>query len=124
MKRLLLSVVAAVLVFALSACGGGQQTQPNTNQPATETPSTEAPSTAPSGSYDAATAEALYKNTCAGCHGQTLEGAVGPNLQKVGGTMSKDQILEVLKNGKGSMPPGLAKGDDAETLAAWLADKK
>ncbi|CAM3519728.1 cytochrome c [Brevibacillus invocatus] len=124
MKRLLLSVVAAVLVFALSACGGGQQTQPNTNQPATETPSTEAPSTAPSGSYDAATAEALYKNTCAGCHGQTLEGAVGPNLQKVGGTLSKDQILEVLKNGKGSMPPGLAKGDDAETLAAWLADKK
>ncbi|MDH4618288.1 cytochrome c551 [Brevibacillus sp. AY1] len=124
MKRLLLSVVAAVLVFALSACGGGQQTQPNTNQPATETPSTEAPSTAPSGSYDAATAEALYKNTCAGCHGQTLEGAVGPNLQKVGGTLSKDQILEVLKNGKGSMPPGLVKGDDAETLAAWLADKK
>lgn len=124
MKRLSLSVVAAVLVFALSACGGGQQTQPNTNQPATETPSTEAPSTAPSGSYDAATAEALYKNTCAGCHGQTLEGAVGPNLQKVGGTLSKDQILEVLKNGKGSMPPGLAKGDDAETLAAWLADKK
>lgn len=124
MKRLSLSVVAAVLVFALSACGGGQQTQPNTNQPATETPSTEAPSTAPSGSYDAATAEALYKNTCAGCHGQTLEGAVGPNLQKVGGTLSKDQILGVLKNGKGSMPPGLAKGDDAETLAAWLADKK
>lgn len=126
MKRLSLSLVAAVLVFALSACGGGggQQSQPNTNQPATEQPSTEAPSTAPSGSYDVATAEAVYKNTCAGCHGQTLEGAVGPNLQKVGGTLSKEQILEVLKNGRGSMPAGLAKGEDAETLAAWLADKK
>lgn len=88
--------------------------------PGTETPG----ATAPSGGYDAATAEALYKNTCAGCHGQTLEGAVGPNLQKIGGTLSKDQILEVLKNGKGQMPPGLAKGNDAETLAAWLADKK
>lgn len=124
MKRFSLSLVAAVLVFALSACGGGNnQATPNNNnnnQPGTETPG----ATAPSGGYDAATAEALYKNTCAGCHGQTLEGAVGPNLQKIGGTLSKDQILEVLKNGKGQMPPGLAKGNDAETLAAWLADKK
>jgi cytochrome c551 len=126
MKRFPLSVVAAVLVFSLAACGGGgQQAQPPANQPAGEQPATEPPATtAPSGSYDAATAEALYKNTCAGCHGQTLEGAVGPNLQKVGGKLSKDQILEVVNNGRGSMPPGLAKGADAETLAAWLADKK
>ncbi|HZG83100.1 MAG TPA: cytochrome c [Brevibacillus sp.] len=126
MKRFSLSLVAAVLVFALSACGGGNQATPNNNQPGTETPAPENGNgaTAPSGGYDAATAEALYKNTCAGCHGQTLEGAVGPNLQKIGGTLSKDQILEVLKNGKGQMPPGLAKGNDAETLAAWLADKK
>lgn len=125
MKRLSLTVVAAVLVFSLSACGGGQQTQPPANQPATEAPATETPSTtAPSGSYDAATAEALFKNTCAGCHGQTLEGAVGPNLQKVGAQLNKDQILEVLNKGKGAMPPGLVKGADAETIAAWLADKK
>jgi len=126
MKRFSLSLVTAVLVFALSACGGGNQATPNNNQPGTETPAPENGNgaTAPSGGYDAATAEALYKNTCAGCHGQTLEGAVGPNLQKIGGTLSKDQILEVLKNGKGQMPPGLAKGNDAETLAAWLADKK
>jgi cytochrome c551 len=141
MKRLTLSLVAAVLVFAISACGTKPAPPPANQPPATETPSTgttpptgetpptgtpstEAPSTAPSGKYDSATAEALYKNTCAGCHGQTLEGSVGPNLQKIGGTLSKDQILEVLKNGKGSMPPGLAKGNDAETLAAWLADKK
>ncbi|MFP3381571.1 cytochrome c, partial [Bacillus sp. SIMBA_069] len=57
-------------------------------------------------------------------HGQTLEGAVGPNLQKIGGQLNKDQILEVLNKGKGAMPPGLVKGADAETLAAWLADKK
>ncbi|MDF2684370.1 MAG: cytochrome [Brevibacillus sp.] len=125
MKRLSLTVVAAVLAFSLSACGGGQTTQPPANQPATEKPATETPSTtAPSGSYDAATAEALFKNTCAGCHGQTLEGAVGPNLQKIGGELTKDQILEVLSKGKGAMPPGLVKGADAENIAAWLADKK
>ncbi|EJL46863.1 MULTISPECIES: cytochrome c551 [Brevibacillus] len=121
MKRIPLFTVAAVLAFSLSACGGGnQQTQPPAEKPATETPST----TAPSGSYDAATAEALFKNTCAGCHGQSLEGAVGPNLQKIGSQLSKEQILEVLNNGKGSMPPGLVKGTDAENIAAWLADKK
>ncbi|MED4586170.1 cytochrome c [Brevibacillus choshinensis] len=130
MKRLSLFVVAAVLVFSLSACGGGKTTQPPANQPpanqpSAETPSTGTPSTtAPSGSYDAATAEALFKNTCAGCHGQTLEGAVGPNLQKIGGELNKDQILEVLNKGKGAMPPGLVKGADAENIAAWLADKK
>jgi len=120
MKRFSLFGVAAVLVFSLSACGGAQQTQPPANQPSAQTPST----TAPSGSYDAATAEALFKNTCAGCHGQSLEGAVGPNLQKIGSQLTKDQILEVLNNGKGSMPPGLVKGADADTVAAWLADKK
>jgi len=133
MKRLALTMVAAVLVFALSACGGNKQANPNTTQPPTGTPSNQTPpsgtetgtgTTAPSGGYDAATAEALYKNTCAGCHGQTLEGAVGPNLQKIGGTLNKDQIAEILKSGKGQMPPGLVKGNDAETLAAWLADKK
>lgn len=125
MKKFPRAVAAVVLVFALGACGGGNQNaQPDTNQPATEAPSAEAPSTAPSDSYDAATAEALYKNTCAGCHGQTLEGAVGPNLQKIGSQLSQEQILDVINNGKGSMPPGLAKGDDAKTLAAWLADKK
>ncbi|WP_400162339.1 cytochrome c551 [Brevibacillus sp. TJ4] len=121
MKKWSRVVAAAALVFALGACGGGggnQQTQPGTNEPGTEAP------TAPSGEYDAATAEALYKNTCAGCHGQTLEGAVGPNLQTIGSQLNQEQILEVINNGKGSMPPGLAKGEDAQTLAAWLADKK
>ena len=128
MKRFPFAIMAAVLVFSLSACGGGNTAQPPANKPSTETPSTpstETPSTtAPSGSYDTATAEALFKNTCAGCHGQTLEGAVGPNLQKIGGQLNKDQILEVLNKGKGATPPGLVKGADAETLAAWLADKK
>ncbi|MFS0555858.1 cytochrome c551 [Brevibacillus sp. 179-C9.3 HS] len=126
MKRIPFVLTAAVLAFSLSACGGGnQQTQPPANQPATEAPATETPpATAPTGDYDAATAETMYKNTCSSCHGQTLEGAVGPNLQKIGSQMDKEQIMGILEKGKGSMPPGLVKGKDAENIAAWLADKK
>ncbi|NRS49366.1 cytochrome c [Brevibacillus sp. HB2.2] len=143
MKRIPLVLTAAVLAFSLSACGTSKQTQPPAQQPAqqpatetpagekpatetpaTETPATETPSTTPSGSYDAATAESTFKNTCSGCHGQTLEGAVGPNLQKIGSELNKEQILAILEKGKGAMPPGLVKGKDAENIAAWLADKK
>ncbi|MBW5468678.1 cytochrome c [Brevibacillus formosus] len=129
MKRIPLVLSAAVLAFSLSACGTSNQTQPPAQQPATDTPAaeqpaTEAPSTTPSGSYDAATAETMYKNTCSGCHGQTLEGAVGPNLQKIGSQLNKDEIMGILEKGKGSMPPGLVTGKDAENIAAWLADKK
>ncbi|WGV59585.1 cytochrome c [Brevibacillus brevis] len=138
MKRIPLVLTAAVLAFSLSACGTSKQTQPPAQQPAqqpatetpagekpaTEKPATETPSTTPSGSYDAATAESTFKNTCSGCHGQTLEGAVGPNLQKIGSELNKEQILAILEKGKGAMPPGLVKGKDAENIAAWLADKK
>lgn len=135
MKRLPFAIVAAVLAFSLSACGK-QSAQPPANQPATQpppatsttppsttAPSTTAPSTtAPSGAT--ANAESIFKNTCAACHGQTLEGVVGPNLQHVGGKYTKEQILDILKNGKGGMPPGLVKGGDADAIATWLAAKK
>jgi len=118
LKKLPSIFAAAVLVFALSACGGGNQdSQPsdNNNQPAAE---------APAGNYDAATAEAAFKNKCASCHGQNLEGAVGPKLSDIGSRLSQDEILNVIENGKNTMPGGLAKGEEAQALAAWLADKK
>ena len=121
MKKLPSIAAAAVLVFALSACGGGnQQTQPDNNQPDNNQPAAEAPA----GNYDAATAEAAFKNKCASCHGQNLEGAVGPKLSDIGSRLSQDEILNVIENGKNTMPPGLSKGDEAAALAAWLADKK
>jgi cytochrome c551 len=120
MKRFPFAILSIALVFFVGACAtGGKQAQP----PAGQKPPTETPA-APSGKYDAATAETLFKNNCASCHGQNLEGAVGPNLTHVGGKYTKEQILEILKNGKGSMPGGLVKDGDAETVAAWLADKK
>jgi cytochrome c551 len=122
MKRFPLTVMAIALVFFTSGClnadGDEPQAQPPANQPAAEQPAGQ------TGAYDATAAETAFKNNCAGCHGQNLEGIAGPNLQKVGGKYSKEQIEQILANGKGTMPGGLVKGSDAENIAAWLADKK
>ncbi|QQE74088.1 cytochrome c [Brevibacillus composti] len=121
MKRFPLAVLSAALILLVSACGGGGggQAQPPAGQGGQN-----GGQTAPSGGYDAATAQTLYNSKCSSCHGQDLSGAVGPNLTQVGGKYSKDQILDILQNGKGGMPGGLVTGQDAETVAAWLADKK
>ena len=34
--------------------------------------------------------EDIVKQSCTSCHGDQLQGAVGPNLQKIGGKLSKD----------------------------------
>lgn len=71
--------------------------------------------------YDEAKAKGIYQQSCVGCHGQNLEGGVGPALK--GNNLDEKQILEVLENGKGQMPAGLVSGEDAKNLAAWLADQ-
>ncbi|UOQ42497.1 cytochrome c [Halobacillus salinarum] len=77
-----------------------------------------------SGGSDASPEE-LFKAKCATCHGGDLSGGVGPNLQKVGGRYSAEEIQNIIKNGKGSqMPPGLYQGEQAKKIAEWLAKKK
>ncbi|WP_071460154.1 cytochrome c550 [Bacillus massilinigeriensis] len=72
----------------------------------------------------AANPEDLYKQSCASCHGDQYEGVVGPSLKKVGGKYSKDQIKDILVNGKGSgMPGGLVAGKEEE-MAKWLSKMK
>ncbi|MDF2606643.1 MAG: family beta-propeller repeat-containing protein [Bacillales bacterium] len=68
--------------------------------------------------------EQLYTKFCASCHGQNYEGVSAPGLEKVGSKYSDKEILKIIKNGKGMMPGGLIKGEDAEKVAKWLSDKK
>jgi cytochrome c551 len=69
--------------------------------------------------------ETLFQNHCANCHGGQLEGAFGPALTQVGKTYSKEQILEIIQKGKGSMPSqSFIPPADQEKLATWLANKK
>ncbi|HAQ07670.1 MAG TPA: cytochrome C [Bacillus bacterium] len=67
--------------------------------------------------------EQLYQQSCAGCHGNQYEGVSGPALKGVGDKYSKDEIKDILINGKGSMPPGMAAGKEAE-MAEWLTTLK
>ncbi|MFD0768038.1 cytochrome c550 [Bacillus sp. CGMCC 1.60114] len=66
----------------------------------------------------------IVKQNCTSCHGDQLQGAVGPNLQKVGDRLSKDQIQEVILKGRGNMPPGIIPADQASKVADWLSKKK
>lgn len=105
MKKKLLGIVfGASLVLA--ACGGGG------GEESTETSS---------GGVDP---EKIVNNKCTSCHGGNLEGGMGPALDKIGAELNKDQILEVIQNGKGQMPAGLIEGEEAEAVAEWLANKK
>ncbi|TLS39373.1 cytochrome c550 [Pseudalkalibacillus caeni] len=73
----------------------------------------------------AANPEEIFSQNCASCHGQNLEGVVGPALNKIGGKYSQDEIRSIIAEGKGSaMPAGLIEGEAADKVAAWLAEKK
>ncbi|AIM15430.1 MULTISPECIES: menaquinol-cytochrome c reductase cytochrome b/c subunit [Neobacillus] len=53
------------------------------------------------------------ENTCITCHGDNLQGGAGaPPLTNTG--LSAEEIAKIAKNGKGSMPAGIFKGDDEQ----------
>ncbi|MGG3956307.1 c-type cytochrome [Bhargavaea massiliensis] len=67
----------------------------------------------------------LEANTCLTCHGENLQG--GPAAPSLVGTgLSPEEIADIAKNGKGSMPAGIFKGTDEELkkLAEFVAGLK
>ncbi|TDM48326.1 cytochrome c [Macrococcoides goetzii] len=105
MKKLFTGLALSALV--LGACGNGEE------EKATDKTTSNDPGR-----------EAFANSSCIGCHGKDLEGGSGPNLTKVGGKYSEQEILEIIKNGKGSMPKNLVEGKDAENIAKYLAKQK
>lgn len=133
-KNWLLWLSVLALALLLVACGGndndtdtntGTDDNNKTEQTDEGTAGTDeqADEGASEASYDADAAKASYQ-TCAGCHGGNLEGGSGPALSDVGSRLSKEEILDIIENGRPGMPPGMIKGDEAENVAAWLADQK
>lgn len=118
-KKLLALFMGSALL--LSACGGGgNDTAEQPTEPTEPAEGTEEQAPA----VDVAAAEGLYAQSCASCHGQNLEGVVGPELAAIGNKLDAAGIENVIVNGQGAMPPGLLKGDDAKAVAEWLAAKQ
>ncbi|MDY0408460.1 cytochrome c550 [Virgibacillus soli] len=68
--------------------------------------------------------EEIYQNNCAACHGADLSGGMGPGLDKVGSKHDADEIVEIIHNGLGNMPPQNVADEEAKILAEWLSEKK
>lgn len=111
-----LACLIILLTFSLAACG----------KSSTPSPSATPGAGAGQGAVSTVDTQSIYKQNCMSCHGNNMEGGVGPNLQKVGSKYNKDQIVTLLTNGKGGMPSFKNKlsNDEIVSLADWLSTKK
>lgn len=112
-NKLLATLFGAALV--LGACGGGDD---NASEPKDDAANDNGAATTE------VDAEAVVQQSCASCHGGNLEGGAGPALENIGASLSEEEIHDVIVNGKGAMPPGIIQGEEADAVAAWLAEKK
>lgn len=72
---------------------------------------------------DEAAAQAVYKANCLACHGDRLQGGMGPALDRIGTAMSKEMIYERILTGGNGMPPfeGRLTEEELVNLTNWLA---
>lgn len=66
----------------------------------------------------------IYTNagTCAGCHGNLLEGS-GDNPSLIGTGLTAEEVADIIVNGQGTMPAGMFSGTEEELqiLAEYIA---
>nr|WP_263313152.1 cytochrome c [Mammaliicoccus sp. Marseille-Q6498] len=70
--------------------------------------------------FDAAT---FAKDNCTSCHGQNLEGGMGPKL--AGSSKKAEDMKKIIRDGKGSMPAhdqATISDKDLDTLVKYLKD--
>ncbi|WP_189031791.1 c-type cytochrome [Paenibacillus albidus] len=75
---------------------------------------------------DAASAEATVKASCVSCHGDQLQGGVGPSLQQAGGEHDAEELYSIISKGRGQMPSfkDQLAPEEIANVAMWLAEKK
>jgi mono/diheme cytochrome c family protein len=75
-----------------------------------------APVAAGAAAGDVARGGTLFASTCASCHGEAGTGGIGPNITQV----SAGAALAKIAAGGGVMPAGLATGQEAVDIAAFV----
>ncbi len=108
MKKLLLAFVTGGMLLTVAACGSDNNAGSKNSGDA----------------VSASTGEKLFKQSCSSCHGGQLEGGIGPALDNVGAKYSEKEIENIIHEGRGQMPSGVVEGNDAKSVAKWLATKK
>lgn len=93
-----LCAVFALLLLVLSGCSSGTST------------------TAMDG-------EALYNKSCVACHGEKLQGTVGPTLVNLKSKYSEDEVLKIVSEGTSKMPGNLLSEEESVTVTKWLMEK-
>lgn len=68
---------------------------------------------------DPVAGEVLFAEGCAGCHGAAGEGGAGPVLQER--MLEEAAVAGVVVNGRGTMPAGVFVDQDAQDVAAFVA---
>lgn len=119
MKKIVAGLFATTMLLAACGDNGGDNEAPandannagnNTNNEAANDEG---------GDVDLANGEELYQGQCASCHGGDLEGGTGPALEGY----DAETVVTAIGEGPGAMPEDLVEGQDAEDVAAWVADQ-
>lgn len=78
------------------------------------------------GSSLGAIGKVLYEQQCARCHGADRKGQdINPSLINLEARLTKEEVLSVLQNGKGAMPPmPQLKSSEKEAIAAYILGLK
>lgn len=69
---------------------------------------------------DAAAGETFFASTCTGCHLNNGMDAGGVGPQLAGRGVTDAQVRDIVENGRGAMPPGLASGEDLDNVVAYV----
>jgi cytochrome c551 len=80
----------------------------------------------PDPQYKQIDVHAIYKQNCAGCHGEQLQGVSGPSLKQVGAKYSTAELEKIILEGSQSMPGFKDKLDSSQVvrLVTMLANEK
>lgn len=73
---------------------------------------------------DAASGEAKFASSCAGCHGADGTGVTGPDLTT--GLVSdhtEAELSDIIANGSGGMPPITSEEQDVADIVAYIVDQ-